>query len=173
MKFIIISALLSSLAIAVMIWWVIHRKINPLWFIPTIILMYFMYSRGNGKEMTDHGLYNKIIVSIMILVEVILYYLTKLTIYLVMKFKFMLIFFALFGIWYSFRVHNSWEGWELGIGDSKILNGNGETRLDNPNYWELGIRHGLVDIFTLLGSWKDQPMTVRSKFLNKKLKETK
>ena len=133
--------------------------------------MYFVFSWSSGKDLTDHGFYNKRVISMVIVANIILYYFMKFIIQLVFKFKFMLIFFVIFGIWYSFRVHNSWDGWELGIGDSKILNDVGEARIENPNYWELSIRHGLFDLYGILGTCKNQPMKVSPLLYNDRLKE--
>jgi hypothetical protein len=37
-------------------------------------------------------------------------------------------------IWYALRIHNSCEGWELGIGSIPLDNNNGECIIPKPNY---------------------------------------
>ena len=135
--------------------------------------MAFMYTRSNGIDLTDHGHYNMIVISALVVVNLLLYYLIRGVLYLIIKFKPILLLFLAFSIWYWIRVHKSWEGWELGIGNSKILNNVGETKIENPNYWELSIRHGLFDVYGFFGTCKNQPMTVSPLLLNDKLKKLK
>ena len=96
--------------------------------------MYWRLSTSKGMRVSEHGSFNKMVISFMIVGDLLIYYVVKFIVHLVLKFKSLLILFLFFGGWYAIRVHNSCEGWELGIGNSKILNDVGEARIENPNY---------------------------------------
>jgi hypothetical protein len=117
----------------------------------------------------DHGQANKMLTPIFIVLIILIYLVTKLTKFLCVKsriFSCLIITFA-FGvlIWYCFKIQNSCEDWELGIGHSKILNEIGEARIENPQYCELSIRHGLYDPHWRHGTCESQQDTFDLDFL--------
>jgi hypothetical protein len=51
-----------------------------------------------------------------------------------------------FVIWYCLQIRNSCVGWEKGIGGVTIDNDNGECIIPTPNYCEMSIRNGFLDM---------------------------
>lgn len=73
-------------------------------------------------------------------------------------------------IWYTIRIHNSCEGWELGIGGIPLDNNNGECVIPKPNYCELKIREGLLDMAYFNEDCNKKKMTLHRSQLPDKLK---
>ena len=75
--------------------------------------------------------------------------------------------------YYSF-ISGSWDGWENGIGNTKLINNfEGEWRLFIPSHWELSIRSGWFDVNRFSHECKDIKMKVSKEKLNKRLQESK
>jgi hypothetical protein len=117
----------------------------------------------------DHGHANKLVAGLFIVLIIMIYLFVKLIIFLCVKSRVLRYMFLTFvfvvSIWYCFRVHNSCEDWELGIGHSKILNGIGEAKIENPKYCELSIRHGLYDPHFRHGTCEQRAVSFHYDFL--------
>ena len=73
-----------------------------------------------------------------------------------------------FYIYFTY-IYGSWDGWERGIGETKLQNLENECVIVKPNYWELSIRDGWFDLNRITQEWAKRKMIFMKKYLNSKL----
>ena len=156
---------------------ILHRKCSCIWILTYWVNLHILFSYDSDNSFYNHGYINKIVLIGLTIILLILYFLLRGIIFLWRKgLKGILVLVAiviLAGLWYLSRIYNSWDGWEYGLGSTKIDNDNDECKILKPAYWELSIREGLLDFNRFVPSCDSKKMTVNKDLWTSELRETK
>ena len=125
------------------------------WILISNMIMLAFISFSYGLRTHDHGLFNFTIFVIEIIIMFILYFIillfTKLRKHIIPGCICILLLLVLIPLSvYFLRVRNSTKGWELGIGNKRLINDGKHCTVPIPTYSEFGARNGWFNIQSLL-----------------------
>ena len=125
------------------------------WILITNIIMSAFLTLSHGLRTYDHGLLNFILFATEVIIFTSIYFfvllLTKLRKYLLRGILMLLILILVpVSIIYFTKIKNSTQGWELGIGNKRLINDGQHCTVPIPTYSEFEARNGWFNIQSLL-----------------------
>ena len=159
----LIETVISSLCFSMIILLMVKKFIPWYCVIISTINIFILYQQKLGQDLLSHGSLNRVFHFLFIIGNVVTYWTVKLAIWTWRKSKtaiFIIVSsgFLVLVLFYFVRVKDSWSGWEYGLHNAKLENGDGLCFVPVPSYWELKIREGMLDFNRFANKWSDSSM---------------
>ena len=127
------------------------------------------YGYQSGGVFKNHGSINRLALIAFILINFILYFISKWTLFIFRKgktavFTLLSLTIIIILLLYIVFAKDSWKGWRDGLHGAKLGDIEGVWTIPIPNYWELKLREGLLDFNKYGVKCNEKPMKFKTEY---------